>query len=157
MRKKYEFKKNDFILLLIIGAIILLLDYFLNWYDVYKQHNLNTAIISKYITEVTKEEFQTYIEESPNAFVYFGIIDDKDSRDFENRFKKTIVKYHLKDNIIYLNVKNLDYEELINEYKGEKEYKLDVPLIIYFENKKVVDLINYSNNDMSDKNTIKFF
>jgi hypothetical protein len=157
MRRKYEFKKNDFILLLIIGAVILLLNYFLNWHDVYKQHNLNTAIISKYITEVTKEEFQTYIEENPNAFVYFGIIDEEKSRNFENRFKKTIVKYHLRDNVIYLNVKNLDYNELIDEYKGDKNYTLEVPMIVYFENKKVVDLINYNNSDMSDKNTIKFF
>jgi hypothetical protein len=142
---------------LIIGAIVLLLSYALNWYEVYRQHNLNTAIISKYITEVTREEFQTYIQENPTAFVYIGIIDDVNSRNFESGFKKTVIKYHLKDNIIYLNAKDFDYKVLLGDYEKEKEYVFEVPMIIYFENKKILSLINSSNSNMFEKDIIRFF
>ena len=154
--KKNRFTKKDFILIIILGITFLVVDYALNWYQAYKEHNLSTAIIAKYIPEINSEEFENYIQDNPNAFVYFGVNDDEVCRDFENKFKKTITKYHLKDEIIYFNTKDIDFEKIYLKYLEDKTNTPNVPVLIYFENSKIVDYINYQNSDLSEKNIIKF-
>lgn len=156
MKKEPKFHKKDFILLIILGVTILLVDYSLSWYKVYKEHNLNTAIISKYVNEVSQLEYENYIKESPTAFVYFGIIDEQESRNFENKFKKLITKYHLKDKIVYLNVKDIDFLTLYNKYSNEPSSTIGVPSIVYYENGKSIKYLNYSDKKYDEKEIAKF-
>lgn len=155
MKKTFTFTKKDLFLLLILGISILLVDYSFRWYTVYKEFNLNTSIISKYIPEVSLEEHQNYIEENPSGFVYYGIIDDEECRDFENRFKKTVTKYHLGDVIVYLNTKDISNETLYGTYTSAVP-EIVLPAIIYYENKEIVDYINYENSELTEKEIIKF-
>lgn len=155
MNKQILFHKKDFILLIVLGVTVLMVDYALSWYQVYKEHNLSMPIISKYITEVTELEFEGYIKENPDAFVYFGIIDDEKSRNFENKFKKTITKYHLKDEIIYLNVKNIDFNVLFNKHTDVVNSDVKVPLIAVYKNDVVIDYIDYSNSKLKEKEIVK--
>lgn len=148
MKRRYEFNKKDFILLLIIGSVVLLLNYSLNWYEVYKEHKGANSIISKYLTEITKEDFDNYVEENPNTLVYYGDTDNNNISSVENTLKNIVVKNNLKDNIIYINLKG-ESKTLINK---------DVypPIIVYYENKEIKDFIGFVNSNMKEKDILRF-
>lgn len=162
MRKKFTLTKKDFILIIILAITILLVDYSLKWYHVYKEHNLSTPVISQYISEVEGTEFENYIAENSNTFVYMGIVDNQKCRTFENRFKKILTKYDLRDEVVYLNAKGIDLNMFSNEYisnelRKENTLISETPAIVVYNNSKVVDFVDYKNSDMKEKSIVKFF
>jgi thioredoxin-like negative regulator of GroEL len=152
MKRQFTFTKKDFILLIILGITVLLVDYSLSWYKVYKENNLSTSIISKYITEVTSTDFQNYIAENGDTIVYMGIPDDEECRRFEKRFKKIINKYDLRNEIVYLNVKTVDLNALSNQYNSESV--IDAPTVVAYNNSKIEEFIDNNNSDMKDDSVI---
>jgi len=157
MRKKYDFTKKDLILILILSFTILLCSYALSWHSVYKEHNKNISILSGYLTEVSNEELHLYIVENPNMFIYFGIVDDENTKVFEKEFKKTLSKYYLKDKVVYVNIKDLDLKNTLSVYDIKNKNIEKSPVIVYFEESKIYDYMNRDNSDMSNKSIIRFF
>ncbi len=156
MKKKFDFTKKDLILLVILGITVLIINYSLNWYRVYREYNLSTSIISKYIPEVSYEEYKTYMQEIPTGFIYYCIADNEECRTFENQFKRIISKHGLSESIVYLNTKDISYNSFYNEYANDNN-EVKIPLIVYFENHYIADYISYDNSDMTEKEIIKFF
>ncbi|MDD2625660.1 MAG: hypothetical protein PHR55_02770 [Bacilli bacterium] len=156
MKKKIDFTKKDLLLLLILSVTIFFCNYFLSWHSVYKEYNLNVSILSDYLVEVSNNEFDSYITENPNSFVYLGVVDDLETRNFEKEFKATINRYFLNDKVIYINIKDIDINELLKPYNDIKQIE-KTPVIIYFEEGKVLDFINTSNHSMKSDAIIRFF
>ena len=155
MNKKFQFLKKDLILLLILGMTIILVDYALTWNRVYKENKVNTSIISDYIPEISLLEFENYVEENPEGFIYFGIIDDEKSRNFELDFKDIIVDNYLKETIIHINLKNEDFDDFKNKYSNISS-ELEVPVIVYYTSGKAEDYISYSNSNFDEETIINF-
>lgn len=149
MNKEYNFTKKDLLLVVILSITVLFCSYAISWHDIYKEHNINQSIITKYISEVSFEELNSYIIENPNTFVYFGVPGEEKTILFEKEFKNTINRYYLKDKVIYVNAK----ERNTTNFKSD----LSFPTVVYFEEGKVLEHINYDNNDMSNKSIIRFF
>lgn len=144
--------------LCIILSIVLIF-YIAKWYTVYQDNNLNKAIISDYLTEISYDEFSNYLTENSNAVVYMGIATDKTCRSYENKLKNIVDNYGLKDSIIYLNItdfskENSNYIDLFNDKYGVDNKKTtSVPTIMVFENGKITAVIS---GDLNKNNTIKF-
>ena len=149
MNKKYSFTTKDFLLVIILSITLLVCSYIISWHKTYMEHNINQSIISGYISEVSKDELSSYMIENPDIFIYFGIPEDEKTKTFENEFKNTINRYYLKDKVVYVNAKDID----LNTFKKD----LTSPTIVYFEDRELVDYINYNNNKMDNKSIIKFF
>jgi hypothetical protein len=157
MRKKYEFTKKDLVLTIILSITILLCNYSLSWHSVYKEHNKNISVLSGYLNEVSSEELHLYIVENPNIFVYFGIVDDEDTKVFEKEFKRTVDKYFLNDKVVYVNVKELDLKTTLSLYDIKNKNIEKSPVIVYFEDGKIYDYINLDNSNMTSKSILRFF
>jgi hypothetical protein len=161
MKRQFTFTRKDFILLIILGITILLVDYSFRWYQVYKENNLSTSIISNYISEVTQTDFQNYIAENSNTLVYMGIPDNTECRNFEKRFKKIINKYDLRNEIVYLNVKTMSLNTITAQYVSRdlknNDSVIDVPAIVVYNNSRIVEFIDYDNSNMKDNLVINLF
>jgi len=144
--------------LCIILSIVLIF-YIAKWYTVYQEDNLNKAIISDYLTEISYDEFSNYLTENSNAIVYIGIATDKTCRSYENKFKNIINNYNLTEDIIYLNItdysiENTNYIDLFDDKYGTDTKKItSIPAIMVFENGKMTAVLS---GDLNKNNTIKF-
>lgn len=157
MKRKFEFTNKDFLLVMILSATLLLCNQVIGWHTVYKEHNLNISILSDLVKEVTSSEFGNYIIENPNTFVYFGAVDDIETRTFEKEFKRTINRYYLNDKVIYVNTKDLDIKILLDNYDFNENNIDKTPVIVRFEEGKILNYINIGNNKMDNKSIIRFF
>ncbi len=155
MKKKYNFTKKDLLLVAILSITILFCNYSIRWHFLYKEHSINNSIILKYLVEVSDEEFSNYIIENPNTFVYFGTTGDEKTIDFEKKFEIIINKYFLKDKAVY--VKDIDLNTFLVKYDVNLKKIAASPVIVYFEEGKIIDYINYENSNMSNKTIIRFF
>ena len=150
--------KNYVIATLCIAISFVMIVYISKWYIVYQEDNLNTAIISTYLNEISYDEFKNYVSENPNAIVYIGIANDQDSRSYENTFKNIVDNYHLKDTVIYLNITSFTIEvDYINKYNAlygtDKKKISQVPAIVIFENGKLSAVLD---KKMTKNNTVSF-
>lgn len=157
MRKKINFTKKDLLLIVVLGITILICNYILTWHSVYKEHKYAISNLSGYINEISPEEYETYLIEYPNTIVYFGDVNDEKTRLFEDVFLKTINRYYLNDKVVYVNTNEMDLEAFLSSYNERKLNIKNQPIIIYFENGKIENFINYDNNKMDNKSIIKFF
>lgn len=145
--------KNYIILGVALLLTIVLAMYALKWYDVYKEAMKNKAIISDYISEIKLPELKTYISDKHNAVVYFGITDDSKCRSFERRFKDTISKYQLTEEVVYLSVNDLRGDNLAKDLddtygtevlRSQKKVFNKVPALAIYVNGVMVDFVNGS-------------
>ncbi len=162
MKKRYNFTKKDLILVIILAVTILVVDYSLRWHRVYKDYNLSNAVISKYIVEITPEEFKNYIEENHNTFVYVCVSDNEDCRNFEKGFRNIIRKHNLSDYIVYIDIKNVETRGFVSQFVSDaNEFELsninDIPVIFVFINNRIVEYIDYSNSNMRERDIVQLF
>jgi predicted GIY-YIG superfamily endonuclease len=148
MFKKY---KNHIILGIILLVTLIIVGYALKWHTVYHEYISSKAIISDYLNEVKMDEFNNYVNENHNIAIYFGITDDQKSRNFENQFKKTVTKYQLRDDIVYLSLNdmskenfalNLDTKYNNGNLKNEHRYLREIPALGIYQNAKLIDFIS---------------
>lgn len=157
MKKKFDFNKKDLWLVVIISLTLLICNYVLLWHSVYKEHNLNISVLSELLNEVSGQEFESYIVENPNTFIYMKLIDDLETKEFEKEFKRTINRYFLKDKVIYVNTKDIDLNLFLKPYDVNEKNIDKFPVIVYFEDGIVYDYINKGNNKMDNKSIVRFF
>ena len=96
--------KNYIYLALIILVSLLLLFYFYLWHLTYEEGKLNNPIMDKYLQVINYNELSNYITENKEAYVYVSILEDKEIRDFEKKFKTVIINKSLKDSMLYLDL-----------------------------------------------------
>lgn len=152
---KYKLNKKDIILALILVITVTLVIYSVRWYKVYKEFNYSTAIISKYLPQLTYEEYETYIQEVSNGFVYYCVSDNLDCRKFEKDFRKIVSKHGLNSKMIYLDVKNIPKSNYFDKY-FDLNNEINIPYIAYFENHLITDYISNDTSIMNEKEIMKF-
>ncbi len=152
--------KNYIIYAAIVIVTIVLLLYFRTWYRTYKTHLLTIPVINGYLSEVKYEELDNYILENPDFTLYMCTTDEDKCRDFEKDFKKTVKKYNLKDQMIYLNlndyVKNnnktlLDTKMGVSKVMKQETFFSSYPSISIFKDKELYDILIINGGvDMDD-------
>lgn len=165
MKTKEELRsipfKNYIILGFVLLVSILLLYYFCMWVDAYNESKLNKPIMDKYMDVINYNELDTYLVENPNTIIYVSVLENREIRDFEKKFKKLFKKGKINHEILYLditeNIKDEELkEELRNKYSVNSISILDVPVIIVVDNGEVQSIYSISENNY-DVERIKLF
>ena len=146
--------KNYIYLALIILVSLLLLFYFYLWHLTYEEGKLNNPIMDKYLQVINYNELSNYITENKEAYVYVSVLEDKNIRDFEKKFKTVIINNSLKDSMLYLDLtetyNNKELQKAKETYSiGEKTIS-NVPCILVFKDgilSKIYD-IKENNYDL---------
>ena len=129
-------KKNYFILGVVLLLTVLAVYYFYN-------------------------ELEDYLIENPDTIIYTSILEDKDIRSFENRFKNYIRNDKLDHDVLYMDItseikSNNKKTDMMKKYSVEYANILDIPNVMVFENGKLKMIYNIQDNDYDVKKTVEF-
>lgn len=162
MKKRNIPKKNYFIVLLMTFFVVCLTFYFAEWYKIIKEHYENNSIIIDAISKIEEESISSYLLDNPNTVIYIASSNDKSIKKYESQMKKYINENGLNDEIVYFDTCNLD-ETYINEIflkyldSSLKRLKnISSPNILYFENGKITDVLNFKRKTITKNDSINF-
>lgn len=131
--------KNYIILLLIVVASVLLV---LNLANTYKENKKKEALIlQELLSEIKKEEIESYLLENPDAIIYLM----KEHNEDDKKIKKYIVNNDLKNKIVILNC----MEETIDLSKYNNKKQIATPNFIIFEDGKIKKIMYKNENKIT--------
>ena len=146
---------NYFYAVLVLVGGIALVWFIFNWYNIKREEQLMVSyLISSNTIESSITDINTLSlieQEAPSAyFIYISYTKDKNVYNFEKELKKLIDKYKLNDIFYYLDLteykeKNIDCLNLVKEKLNINNIN-DLPVIIYFENNIVKDVVDGGKN-----------
>ena len=122
--------KNYFILLIIVILVAILTIILTN---IYNNRLRKTSIMYNYLSEIKKNDIDTYLTEKPNIILYISDKYDITNNKIEEKLQNEIIKYNAKDYIVFLNIntKNIEFIDKLNKkYNGKIEKKLPVLVVI---------------------------
>lgn len=122
--------KNYFILLIIVILVAISTIILTN---IYNNQLRKTSIMYNYLSEIKKNDIDTYLTEKPNIILYISDKYDITNNKIEEKLQNEIIKYNAKDYIIFLNIntKNIEFIDKLNKkYNGNIEKKLPVLVVI---------------------------
>lgn len=154
-------KKNYFILGVVLLLTVLAVYYFYMWNKAYNESKINEPILDKYMTVINYNELEDYLIENPDTIIYTSILEDKDIRSFENRFKNYIRNDKLDHDVLYMDItseikSNNKKNDMMKKYSVEYANILDIPNVMVFENGKLKMIYNIQDNDYDVKKTVEF-
>lgn len=156
--ERYIPTKNYVLAAVIVVVMIFLTWYGFTWYNVIKENKVATSylvkekIISNEIQSL--EEASDVFSETPTRyFVYISYTGSEEIYNMEKDLKKVINNYELNDSIYYLNVTSLkeekNYLDKVNKALNLEDKKVtSVPTVVYFNDGKVVDIIERNDDNM---------
>lgn len=147
-------KKNYLILTIIFLLSFFIAVYFQKWYQTYEQDRLTKPIMNKYLMEIKENEIDNYLVENPNTIIYVGKLENELIRNFEKEFINTITKNQLQNQILYLDITNINDNQIKNKYQLDNKKITQVPNIMFFKNGKleniyVIDVKDYNTNKIA--------
>lgn len=154
-------KKNYFILGVVLLLTVLAVYYFYMWNKAYNETKINEPVLDKYMTVINYNELEDYLIENPDTIIYTSILEDKDIRSFENRFKNYIRNDKLDHDVLYMDItseikSNNKKTDMMKKYSVEYANILDIPNVMVFENGKLKMIYNIQDNDYDVKKTVEF-
>lgn len=153
--------KNYIILGIVLLVSMLILYYFYMWVDAYNESKLNKPIMDKYMEVINYNELDNYLIENPNTIIYVSVLENKEVRDFEKKFKKLFINNEIDNKILYLDITNEINDKSVKEMLKER-YSinsvsiLNVPNIIVFDDGNLKTIYSISE-DNYDIDRIKLF
>ena len=153
--------KNYIILGIVLLVSMLILYYFYMWVDAYNESKLNKPIMDKYMEVINYNELDNYLIENPNTIIYVSVLENKEVRDFEKKFKKLFINNEIDHKILYLDITNEINDKSVKEMLKER-YSinsvsiLNVPNIIVFDDGNLKTIYSISE-DNYDIDRIKLF
>ncbi len=162
MEKRKISLKNYVIAFVIVLLVILGSLYACSWYKTIKEYNLNKSVIADTVNKIELETLESYITDNSNFIMYLASSNDEDVKSFERKFKRYIKNNSLNNEIIYLDIKDYDSEQILNtllNYKSEnlKNLKnIPFPNLLIFENGKVEDILYLRKTSINRKDAIEF-
>lgn len=122
--------KNYFILIIIIIVVALSTIILTN---IYNNRFKTTSIMYNYLSEIKKNDIDTYLLEKPNTILYIADKYDITNNKIEEKLKEEIIKYNAKDYFVYLNINtnNIEFIDKLNQkYSGNINKQFPVLVII---------------------------
>ena len=142
--------KNYFYLLIILVITVVLTINILNMYKLSKR--VETEFY-KYANTISSKEFDSYITEYPDSIIYIYDKYNTDYKDFETEFKENIEQSYYKNNLVYMDKKNINKKfknKLKENYNIELEYN-NMPIILIVEDGVITKKVEVElDNKLSD-------
>ena len=145
-------KKNYLYLAIIIIVSLLIVLYALKWYNTYNESKLYTGILNEYLQVINYNELDDYIIENKDAVIYVSILGNEEIRNFEKKFKNTIIDNNLRNNILYLDITNENQEKVKNTLQIEN----NLPYLVVYTNGKITDVYSISSKNYNIKKILKY-
>ena len=139
--KKIPFK-NYILLAVILILTIIVVIYFFIWHNNNEENNLKLPIMYKYLRVINYNELDNFLVENKDSVIYISVLNSKEIRNFEKKFKVLINDYSLNSNILYLNLN----EKNNNTFKSENK-NIQVPSIIVYKNGEIISYFNIEENN----------
>ena len=159
MEKKIPLK-NYIILAVTLIITVILVIYFYLWQKVYEESKKNTIIMDEYIQKINYNELSNYLIENKSTVIYSSVVGSQKTSNFEKKFVKVIQDNSLKNSILYLDltevVKNKTIKKELLEKYPELNNNIKDPLIIIFNNDKVIRIYNIKDNNYNIDSLIEF-
>ena len=134
--------KNYFLLAVTLILTIIVAIYFFVWHNNNEENNLKLPIMDKYLRVINYNELDNFLVENKDSVIYISILNNKEIRNFEKKFKVLINDYSLNSNILYLNLN----EKNNNTFKSENK-NIQVPSIIVYKNGEIISYFNIEENN----------
>ena len=159
MEKKIPLK-NYIILAVTLIITVILVIYFYLWQKEYEESKKNTIIMDEYIQKINYNELSNYLIENKSTVIYSSVVGSQKTSNFEKKFVKVIQDNSLKNSILYLDltevVKNKTIKKELLEKYPELNNNIKDPLIIIFNNDKVIRIYNIKDNNYNIDSLIEF-
>lgn len=159
MEKKIPLK-NYIILAVTLIITVVLVIYFYLWQKAYEDSKTNTIIMDEYIQKINYNELNNYLIENKSTVIYSSVVGSQKTSNFEKKFVKVIQDNSLKNSILYLDltevVKNKTIKKELLEKYPELNNNIKDPLIIIFNNDKVIRIYNIKDNNYNIDSLIEF-
>lgn len=146
-------RRNYIIYGLIVVFTIVLTLLLRNWYNINQDLKKKSTIMSEFLASVNEEEFSNYIVENNNVIIYLASSKDDTLETFENEFKTLLIKYNIKEQVIFIDLNQIDtnfFNNLKTNYFADSLNNIELekfPNILIMENGKInAVLYNKSTN-----------
>lgn len=110
--------KNYIILGLIFLATVLVTFYVRGWYNTTKEYYAQNSVMTKVTREIKSEEISNYTLENQKFVLYTSSGQNMDIKDFEDKFKDSVKKLELDNDMLYLNLDGVDINEFTSNLKN---------------------------------------
>lgn len=144
--------KNYILLSVIMVVSIFLVYYFYLWFQIYDKNKLHTPIMDNYLRVINYNELDSYLVENEYAVIYVSVLGEENTREFEEDFKKVILDYSLKNDILYMDLTS--YVNVLDSRYGVNNNNM--PCIMMFENGKLIDIYDIASHNYSSKKVKKY-
>ena len=160
MERKIKLKNYIYLFVILVVSIGVMISFYM-WHLSYKENVLKTPIMNEYLYSINYNELDNYVTDNGYALIYVSVLEDEGIRNFEEKFKKYIMKNELSNKMLYLDLTEASkdcnlYSELINKYRIKKKSIGDVPCLLLFKEGKL-DKIYPINEKKYNLNEITFF
>lgn len=116
--------------------------------------------MDEYIQKINYNELSNYLIENKSTVIYSSVVGSQKTSNFEKKFVKVIQDNSLKNSILYLDltevVKNKTIKKELLEKYPELNNNIKDPLIIIFNNDKVIRIYNIKDNNYNIDSLIEF-
>lgn len=116
--------------------------------------------MDEYIQKINYNELSNYLIENKSTVIYSSVVGSQKTSNFEKKFIKVIQDKSLKNSILYLDltevVKNKTIKKELLEKYPELNNNIKDPLIIIFNNDKVIRIYNIKDNNYNIDSLIEF-
>ena len=143
-------RKNYFILILILGITVGLVLYCRSWYIMSREYYAQNSVIKDVAREINENELDSFATENQRFILYVSSGNNVDVKEFEEKFKNSIVKLDIQDYVLYLNLDSVsnyfsDYlrdrfafnNKVANQFSSKS-----LSTIYLFEDGRITFLIN---------------
>ena len=154
MEKKIPLK-NYIILAVTLIITVILVIYFYLWQKTYEESKKNTIIMDEYIQKINYNELSNYLIENKSTVIYSSVVGIQKTSNFEKKFIKVIQDKTLNLDLTEV-VKNKTIKKELLEKYPELNNNIKDPLIIIFNNDKVIRIYNIKDNNYNIDSLIEF-
>ena len=140
-----NYVKNYIMLFILFGCCIFLTLYFCKWYEVYEEYEKETPVIRDSLSEITSEDLDHYVIDTPSIIIYMCTANDDECRSFEKDFKKYINKNDITDEVTYLNLTGVDKDQFVKDFNEKYNFKIKLnghyPTFVAFQDGKITSIL----------------
>jgi len=149
--------KNYFILASILLLSIVFVIYFYMWYKEIESNRNKISILGDYFDVINYNELENYLVENNDVILYVSVLDNLDTRNFENKLISAIRNFSFSDNILYMDLTSYKensvlYNNIVNKYD-----LYSLPCILFFNDGVLKDVYSISENDYDIELLISYF
>ena len=130
------------------------------WYKRNTAAELNVPVVRGILPEITYNDISDYLVEHEDAYLYVGVASDDNSRALEKSLIKTLNKYDITQDTVYLNISDIEnYEEFYKNFNNtysDSEQLSNYPAFIIVKDEKVYKLIQRDDTFLTKKELNKF-